>query len=164
MRRLEIVQLGLGHVGRAVAQIVLEERKRWLERHGIEVRYRAVSDTSGALVGEELLPQAIRLKEEGGRLAELGIEPLEGVLGSEPEPGFTRVVVDVAVHGGTFDLDVLGIEGGAFLVLSNKGPLSGSTPPPPAPMTTGISPLGAGRAASFVMARSAAARASSSTS
>ncbi|HVD45181.1 MAG TPA: hypothetical protein VNB92_07515, partial [Rubrobacter sp.] len=69
MRRLEIVQLGLGHVGRAVAQIILEERKRWLERHGIEVRYRAVSDTSGALVGEELLPQALRLKEEGGRLA-----------------------------------------------------------------------------------------------
>lgn len=127
MRRLEIVQIGLGHVGRAVAQIVLEERKRWLEVHGIEVRYRAVSDTSGALVGEELLPRAIRLKEEGGSLAELGVEPLEAVLGAEPEPGFTRIVVDVAVHGGTFDLDLLGIEGGAFLVLSNKGPLSGST-------------------------------------
>jgi homoserine dehydrogenase len=127
VRRLEIVQLGLGHVGRAVAQIVLEERKRWLERRGIEVRYRAVSDTSGALVGEELLPQALRLKEEGGKLAELGVEPLEGVLGSEAEPGYTRVVVDVAVHGGTFDLDVLGIQGGAYLVLSNKGPLSGST-------------------------------------
>src|SRR5919107_2499574 len=80
VRRLEIVQLGLGHVGRAVAQIVLEERKRWLEVHGIEVRYRAVSDTSGALVGEELLPKAIRLKEEGGKLAELGVEPLEDVL------------------------------------------------------------------------------------
>ncbi len=127
MRRLEIVQLGLGHVGRAVVQIVLEERKRWLERSGIEVRYHAVSDTSGALLGEESLPQAIRLKEEGGKLAELGVEPLEGVLDSQPEPGFTRVVVDVAVHGGTFDLDLLGIRGGAFLVLSNKGPLSGST-------------------------------------
>ena len=126
MKRLEIVQLGLGHVGRAVAQIVLEERKRWLD-DGIEVKYRAVSDTSGALVGEELLPQAIRLKEGGGSLAELGIEPLEEVLGWEPELGFTRVVVDVAVHGGTFDLDLLGIRGGAYLVLSNKGPLSGST-------------------------------------
>jgi homoserine dehydrogenase len=127
VKRLEVVQIGLGHVGRAVAQIVLEERKRWLERRGIEVRYRAVSDTSGALVGEDLLPQAIRLKEEGGRLSELGVEPLEEVLGSESEPGFTRVVVDVAVHGGTFDLDLLGIRGGAYLVLSNKGPLSGST-------------------------------------
>ena len=45
MKRLEIVQLGLGHVGRAVAQIVLEERKRWLD-DDIEVKYRAVSDTS----------------------------------------------------------------------------------------------------------------------
>ena len=126
MKRLEIVQFGLGHVGRAVAQIVLEERKRWLD-DGIEVKYRAVSDTSGALLGEELLPQAIRLKEEGYSLAELGVEPLEDVLGSKPEPGFTRVVVDVAVHGGTFDLDLLGIRGGAYLVLSNKGPLSGST-------------------------------------
>ena len=126
MKRLEIVQLGLGHVGRAVAQIVLEERKRWLD-NGIGVKYRAVSDTTGALSGEELLPQAIRLKEEGGSLTELGVEPLEDVLDSEPEPGFTRVVVDVAVHGGTFDLDLLGIRGGAYLVLSNKGPLSGST-------------------------------------
>ena len=126
MRRLEIVQLGLGHVGRAVAQIVLEERKRWLERHNIEVGYRAVSDTSGALVGEDLLPQAIRLKEEGARLSELGVEPLQDVLRSEPTPGTTRVVVDVAVHGGTFELDMLGIENGSFLVLSNKGPISGS--------------------------------------
>ncbi len=127
MRRLEIVQIGLGHVGRAVAQIVLEERKRWLERRNIEVRYRAVSDTSGALSGEDLLPQAVRLKEDGRKLSELGTEPLEDVLRSEPAPGFTRVVVDVAVHGGTFDLDLLGIENGSYLVLSNKGPLSGSS-------------------------------------
>jgi homoserine dehydrogenase len=126
VKRLELVQIGLGHVGRAVAQMVLEERKRWLG-DGVEVKYRAVSDTSGALVGEDLLPQAIRLKEQGRRLAGLGVEPLEDVLGSAPEPGFARVVVDVAVHGGTFDLDLLGIRGGAFLVLSNKGPLSGST-------------------------------------
>ncbi|MDQ5818649.1 MAG: homoserine dehydrogenase [Actinomycetota bacterium] len=127
MKRLEIVQLGLGHVGRAVAQIVLEERKRWREQGGLKVVYKAVSDTSGALVGEELLPQAIRLKESGGKLSELGVEPLEDVLISEPAAGTTRVVVDVAVHGGTYDLDLLGVANGSFLVLSNKGPLSGST-------------------------------------
>jgi len=127
MKRLEIVQIGLGYVGRAVAQIVLEERKRWLEDDGLDVRYRAISDTSGALVGEELLPQAIRLKEDGGSLSELGTESLEDVLRSEPAPDTTRIVVDVAVHGGTFGLDLLGIQNGSYLVLSNKGPLSGST-------------------------------------
>jgi len=159
MKRLEIVQIGLGHVGRAVAQIVLEERKRWLEEDGLDARYRAVSDTSGALVGEDLLPQAIRIKEAGGKLRHLATEDpfdlvervmeLEGYLGveipdwegekigdfttiedvlrSEPPPDTTRVVVDVAVHGGTFELDLLGIRNGSYLVLSNKGPLSGST-------------------------------------
>jgi homoserine dehydrogenase len=127
VKRVELVQLGLGNVGRAVAQIVLEERKSWLERWGVEIVYRAVADTSGALVGEDLLPQAIRLKEEGGKLAELGVEPLEEVLRSEPAPGATRVVVDLAVHGDTSDLDLLGVENGAYLVLSNKGPLSGTT-------------------------------------
>ncbi|HSL00010.1 MAG TPA: hypothetical protein VK869_06705 [Rubrobacteraceae bacterium] len=127
MRRLEIVQIGLGHVGRAVAQMVLEERKRWLEQDGLEINYRAVSDTTGALVGEEALPRAIRLKEAGGRLLELGVESLESVLLSDPAPGATRVVVDVAVHGGTYDLDLLGVRDGSYLVLSNKGPLSGST-------------------------------------
>jgi homoserine dehydrogenase len=127
LKRLEIVQIGLGHVGRATAQIVLEERKRWREKLGVEITYKAVSDTSGALVGEELLPQGIRLKEEGGRLSDLGAEPLEDVLLSDPEPGVTRVILDVAVHGGTYDLDLLGVRNGSFLVLSNKGPLSGST-------------------------------------
>jgi homoserine dehydrogenase len=127
VKRLEIVQIGLGHVGRAVAQIVLEERKRWREQDCLEVTYKAVSDTSGALVGEELLPQAIRLKESGGKLSELGVEPLEDVLLSEPSSGTLRVVVDVAVHGGTYDLDLLGVANGSYLVLSNKGPLSGST-------------------------------------
>jgi homoserine dehydrogenase len=127
VKRLEIVQIGLGHVGRAVAQIVLEERKYWRERYGLEVVYRAVSDTSGALVGEDLLPQAIRAKEDGGKLSDFGVESLEEVLVSEPAPGFTRVVVDVAVHGGTYDLDLLGVQNGSCLVLSNKGPLSEST-------------------------------------
>jgi homoserine dehydrogenase len=127
VKRLEIVQIGLGHVGRAVAQIVLEDRKHWRERHDLEVVYRAVSDTSGALVGEDLLPQAIRAKEEGGKLSDFGVESLEEVLVSEPSPGFTRVVVDVAVHGGTYDLDLLGVQNGSCLVLSNKGPLSEST-------------------------------------
>jgi homoserine dehydrogenase len=127
VKRLEIVQIGLGHVGRAVAQIVLEERKHWREHHGLEVVYRAVSDTSGALVGEDLLPQAIRTKEDGGKLSELGVEPLEELLVSEPAPGYTRAVVDVAVHGGTYDLDLLGVQNGSCLVLSNKGPLSEST-------------------------------------
>ena len=127
MKRLEIIQIGLGHVGRAVAQMVIEERKRWREQDNLEVAYGAVSDTSGALVGEELLPQAIRLKEGGGKLSELGTEPLEDVLLSDPAPGVTRIVVDVAVHGGTYDLDLLGVRNGSYLVLSNKGPLSGST-------------------------------------
>jgi homoserine dehydrogenase len=127
VKRLEIVQIGLGHVGRKVAQIVLEERKRWREQHSLELVYQAVSDTSGALVGEGLLPQAIRLKEAGGKLSTLGVEPLEEVLLSEPAPGTTRVIVDVAVHGETYELDLLGVQNGSYLVLSNKGPLSGSS-------------------------------------
>jgi homoserine dehydrogenase/aspartokinase/homoserine dehydrogenase 1 len=39
VKRLEIVQIGLGYVGRAVAQTVLEERKHWRERDGVEVGY-----------------------------------------------------------------------------------------------------------------------------
>ena len=127
MKHVEVVQIGIGHVGRAVAQIILEERKRWFDRDAIDIRYKAVSDTSGSLVGEELLPQAIRLKEDGGKLSALGVEKTEEVLRSEPDDGVLRVVIDLAVHGGTYDLDVLGAENGSCLVLSNKGPLSGST-------------------------------------
>lgn len=127
MKRLELVQLGAGNVGRAVAQVVLEERKRWREQLGLEVGYRAVCDTSGALVGEERLSEALQLKEEGGRLSDIGTEPTGEVLVSEPPPGVTRAVVDLAVHGGTYDLDVLGVQNGSHLVLSNKGPLSEST-------------------------------------
>ncbi|ABG04057.1 homoserine dehydrogenase [Rubrobacter xylanophilus DSM 9941] len=127
MKRVELVQLGIGHVGRAVAQIVLEERKRWRERYGLDISYRAVADTSGALAGEDLLPQAIRLKEAGGRLSELGAEPLEEVLAEGPGPKTARVLVDAAAGEGTYDLDVRGVRRGSSLVLCNKGPISGST-------------------------------------
>ena len=127
MRRVELVQLGLGYVGRAVAQSVIEERKRWREEWNLDLHYLAIADTTGALIGEELLPQAIRLKENGGKLAELGVEPVEEVLTSEPPPGTTRVVLDLAVHGGTFDLDLLGVRNGSYLVLSNKLPVSRSS-------------------------------------
>jgi homoserine dehydrogenase len=127
VKRVELVQLGIGHVGRAVAQIVLEERKRWLKDYGLDIGYRAVADTSGALVGEERLSRAIRLKEDGGKLSELGVEPLEEVLTTEPEPGVERIVVDLATHGGSYLQDLLGVRNGAYLVLSNKGPLSGSS-------------------------------------
>ncbi|AHY46332.1 Homoserine dehydrogenase [Rubrobacter radiotolerans] len=126
LKKLEIVQIGLGHVGRATAQIVLEERKNWLDGYGIDIGYRAVADTSGALPGEDLLAQAVRLKEEGGKLSELGTEPIEDVLRSPVPDGCVRAVVDLAVHGGSYDLDMLGVESGAYLVLSNKGPLSGT--------------------------------------
>lgn len=126
VKKLEIVQIGMGNVGRAVAQIVLEERKDWRDQHGIDIEYRAIADTSGALVGEDLLAQAVRVKEDGGKLSELGVEPIEDVLESDPAPGRLRVVVDLAVHGGTYDLDTLGVRNGAYLVLSNKGPLSGT--------------------------------------
>lgn len=125
-KKIEIVQIGMGNVGRAVAQIILEERKKWSDFYGVDISYKAVADTSGALVGEDLLSQAVRLKEEGGRLSELGTEPVEDVLKSDPNPDTLRVVVDLAVHGGTYDLDMLGVENGASLVLSNKGPLSGT--------------------------------------
>jgi len=36
---LNFIFPNLGYVGRAVSQIGLEERKRWRQRHGIEVGY-----------------------------------------------------------------------------------------------------------------------------
>jgi homoserine dehydrogenase/aspartokinase/homoserine dehydrogenase 1 len=127
VRRVELVQLGLGYVGRAVAQIVVEERKRWREEWNLDLHYHAVADTSGALVGRGS-PAPGDTPQRGGRQA-LGAR--RGARGGdsrlEPAPGTTRVVVDLAVHGGTLDLDLLGVRNGSYLVLSNKGPLSGSS-------------------------------------
>ncbi|TCJ18480.1 homoserine dehydrogenase [Rubrobacter taiwanensis] len=126
MKRVEIVQIGVGNVGRAVARMVLKERGNWLERWDLDVRYRAVADRSGALGGEELLEEALDLKERGGKLAGLGVEPLRYVISEPPEYGVRRVVLDLAVNGAPYPLDLQAAMGGAGLVLSNKGPLSRS--------------------------------------
>jgi homoserine dehydrogenase len=126
MKRVEIVQIGLGNVGRAVVRMVLEERDNWRERFGLEVGYRAVADRSGALPGEESLPEAIEVKERGGKLEELEVEPLKRVLSEPPEYGVQRIVLDLAVNGAPYPLDLQAVMSGAGLVLSNKGPLSRS--------------------------------------
>ena len=126
MKRVEIVQIGLGNVGRAVARMILEERENWRERFGIDVRYRAVADRSGALCGERCLEQAIEVKERGGKLEEIGTEPIKDLLAEPPEYGTCRVVMDLAVNGVPYPLDLQAIMSGAGLVLSNKGPISRS--------------------------------------
>ena len=83
MRRLEVVQIGLGHVGRAVAQMILEERKRWLEEDDLLVSYAAVSDTSGALVGEDSAAAGDPVeRRRSASSRNLGAEPLGDVLRS----------------------------------------------------------------------------------
>ncbi len=71
---VSLIQLGLGGVGQALVQQVLNTRATQI-RHDIELRYVALTDSSGAVVNQDgLSDTAVRhaseLKANGGRLIE----------------------------------------------------------------------------------------------
>ena len=134
MRRITLVQLGIGTVGGAVVEQVLDNRDRWRRDLGLEVAIGAVVGRDGALVDEgptgladDLLRAAV-----GGRRAGTGLAEVAGAAALVP-PGEAiarlaaeepTIVLDAAAGEETAPLDARALASGAGVVLSNKAPLA----------------------------------------
>ena len=59
MPAIPVIQLGLGGVGRALVQQIIQQRDALARRYGVELTYLALVDSSGALHTGAALPGAI---------------------------------------------------------------------------------------------------------
>jgi homoserine dehydrogenase len=132
MRHVPIIQFGVGNVGRALIQQVVDNRARH-EQLGLRLEVVALCDHDGAVVQErgladEQLEAILRAKAQGARLRHLewgyyqdDLRAIIDIAGSDE-----AVVVDVTASDQTIPALLAALERGYGLVLANKLPLAGS--------------------------------------
>jgi homoserine dehydrogenase len=128
MRRIPVLQIGLGAVGGALVEQVLHFNERLGGKYGFRFAYIGLADRQGAIVADERIPpavllQALNAKRAGGSLADV---PEGGPLNDwrnllTPSP---CLLVDVTAQDNAEDGLLAAIEQGHRVVLANKKPLS----------------------------------------
>jgi homoserine dehydrogenase len=128
MKRIPIVQIGLGSVGRELAVQLLARRDALAARYGVELDYLALVDSVGVLyTGDALEPErvyaAVEAKAAGRSLLEQGGAPRGGSPAAlrVPAPG---IAVDVSAAAGHEVILADAVRFGHRVVLANKRPLA----------------------------------------
>ena len=125
---IHLIQLGLGGVGRELARQVLAQQEILATRYGIDLQYRGLVDSSGALISENGLranqiEAAIEAKTHGQRLIDLpaGLPAIawERLLSEQP-----CIIIDVTAADGQGPRLIAAGEAGHRVVLANKKPLT----------------------------------------
>lgn len=130
MRRIPVVQIGVGGVGRALVEQVLHFNEYIGPRLGCRFSYIALADRQGAIVADERIPlavllQAIAAKRAGQSLSDV---PDGGPLNDWRNllTPLACLVVDVSAQDGAETDLVAAVQQGHRVVLANKKPLCGS--------------------------------------
>lgn len=132
-RRVPIIVLGLGGVGRALLEQILQRREYHVQRYNLSLQVIAVADSDGAAVAPEGLSEddlwtAVAHKAQGGRLAALPFAYYQSNVSNivDLEATGETVVADVTASEQTFQALLLARDRGASIVLANKLPLTRS--------------------------------------
>ncbi len=136
MKPINLVQIGIGLIGRTTIEQVLDNRERWKQAFGIDVRYRGLIDYEGGTACEDpdgyseaTLRAVCAARASGQGLA--AAAHAHGLTLRDPRDVIDRVirlgptiVLDTAVGDRTADIDAYAVHAGAGAVFSNKAPLA----------------------------------------
>jgi aspartokinase/homoserine dehydrogenase 1 len=135
-RGFDIILLGCGKIGRALAALLQERRAHIVERFGLEARIVAVADRTGFLVRPAGIPQAeltrlLEAKAGGKKISEhdgaiAGTDPIELVRRVLAYRLARPVLVDVTDGDDTAEAMLEALRLGCDVVSANKKPLAGS--------------------------------------
>ena len=134
MRSINLVQIGVGLIGGATIEQVVQNRPMWRERLGIDLRYAAIATTKGALAAntpegwsDEFLLAVVANRatgigaiaaQSGSAFIALGAAII-AVAASGP-----TILIDVAAGSATAPFAGAALEAGAGAVFSNKAPFA----------------------------------------
>jgi homoserine dehydrogenase len=134
MKKIPIIQFGLGGVGRALLRQIIEKREYIAQRGGLELEVVALLDSSGGIwapsgLGEQMLRQALAAKSEGLSLHDLptGRSRIDNtaLVTRVAVAGVKQaVVVDVTANPNLQEALLTARRHNYSLVLANKYPLS----------------------------------------
>lgn len=135
LKRVTLVQVGIGKVGAAVCEQVLANRARWRQELGLDIAFGALVGQSGALMmcqaeplPSELVQNAVTARRaEREWLVTVGVDltflTAEEAIAKAAEAG-PVIVLDAAAGAATAALDAQALGAGGGVVLSNKAPLA----------------------------------------
>lgn len=130
MRRIPVVQIGVGGVGRALIEQVLWFNEQLGGRYGFRFAYIGLADSRSAIVDDERIPPAVLLaaldaKRSGGSLLDI---PQGGPLNDWRDllTPLRCIVVDVSAQDGAEAGLQAALDQGHAVVLANKKPLCAS--------------------------------------
>lgn len=136
LRRISLIVVGVGNVGRAFLAQVEQTRTALAHRYGIWLEPVALLDSSGALydpagLGMERAQEAARAKASGRALADLVGAQLgataSAIIAEATSAGIARaIVVDTTAADGMESALQHALDSGYGVVLANKRPLAGS--------------------------------------
>jgi homoserine dehydrogenase len=131
MTAIPLIQLGLGGVGRALVQQVLQQRERLAQRYNIEFSYLALLDSSAALydpngLSTADLEAALAAKSQGQSLRSQAKARQIGDW-RELVPSQPAIIIDVTAQDGleAAFAELVGL--GHRIALANKRPLCGDS-------------------------------------
>ena len=132
MKTIQLIQFGLGGVGRALVQRVLAARDEFEWRYGLRLAYVALCDSRSAAIEPDGFSHAQLLTMMDAKTAGLSLAGAEfgyargdlreivDIAGADE-----TIVVDVTATEETSDALLLALERGYGAVLANKKPLTG---------------------------------------
>ncbi|MCD4672754.1 MAG: hypothetical protein K8R77_08835 [Anaerolineaceae bacterium] len=128
-KKINILLLGLGKVGRELVQQVLASRKQLADEQGLQFSFTALADSKGVLsaangLNKQQIKTAITQKAAGFSLADLPESLTAANLNAVLESG--AILVDTSASTETTPLLTKALENGCGVVLANKHPLSGT--------------------------------------
>jgi len=136
LKRINLVQVGVGLIGGAIIGQVMENRARWRDELGIEIGIAALVGSDGAIVAEgpqgfsdRVLLSVLGARKSGMSLAKIAASKDLNLIGGhaalDDVAGMGRfVVADSATGDATAAIAARALELGGGVVYSNKAPLS----------------------------------------
>ena len=132
MKRIPLIQFGVGNVGRWLIRHILDLRGFHASNLDLVLDYVAVCDRDGAIVQGDGLTDAqletvLKTKAQGGRLRDLSWGYDQGDLTAIVDVAGTEgaIVVDVTASSSTVPALLTALERGYGVVTANKLPLAG---------------------------------------
>ncbi len=128
---ISIIQLGIGGVGRALAQEVMNQQAALHQRYGFKLGYRALIARdgivhTGELLSYDMVQETLAAKREGHSLATIpgGNPPTTDWLSLLPDT--PAIIVDVTAADGMEQQFTTALQAGHRLIFANKRPFTTS--------------------------------------
>jgi homoserine dehydrogenase len=136
LKRISLVQVGVGLIGGTTIGQIVEHRARWRDELGVEIGVAALVSRDGAIVAEDphgfsdrVLHSVLGARQSGLSLAKIAsnkqLQLIDSQVAIDEVAAMGRfIVVDSATGDATAAISARALEHGGGVVYSNKAPLS----------------------------------------